>query len=297
MCSYEWFRKRRHAIRQEYAHPEGRQRSARLFRSAVYELYRKKGRTFPWRSHVTDYTVFVSELMLQQTQTDRVVEKYLAFVERYPDFEALDKASLQQVLSMWQGLGYNRRALYLKRSAGILVSQYNGIIPDDVYQLQRLPGIGKATARSILAFARNRPVVFLETNVRTVYLWFFFADNAVSISDQVLEELVEITLDRHNPREWYSALMDCGAWIKKHVGNISRKSSSYRTQSRFEGSDRQIRGRILRLFTDSAQLSAQEIHEAINEDRDRVQRILTSLCKEGFMVTESAHRYTLTPDH
>lgn len=161
------------------------------FQKRVYDYYEQNARVFPWRSEVSDYRVFISEVMLQQTQAGtRTIEKFNRFVQRFPDFESLASASLRDVLEVWKGLGYNRRALWLKQAAEIIVKDHKGILPRTVEDLDTLPGIGLATACSISAFAFNAPTVFIETNVRTVFLHHFFAGKS-DVSDDELLPLVE----------------------------------------------------------------------------------------------------------
>jgi len=151
-----------------------------FFQNKIRLFFNKNYRIFPWRETSKSYNILVSEIMLQQTQTFRVMGKYEAFIDAFPDFAALAGAQLNTVLSLWQGLGYNRRALSLKKTAEIVVSNFHGTLPDSYEELISLPGIGKATAGSILAFAFNKPIPFIETNIRRVYIHFFFN---VSIGD------------------------------------------------------------------------------------------------------------------
>lgn len=256
-----------------------------LFKEQVYGYYQTHKRDFPWREDVTPYRTFISEVMLQQTQAGgRTVEKFNAFVARFPDFETLARASLADVLKLWQGLGYNRRALMLKKAAEIIVRDYKGDLPSTVEELDALPGIGHATACSISAFAFNEPVVFIETNIRSVFIHHFFPGRS-EVSDAELMPLVEQTLDIENAREWYSALMDYGSSLKKSVGNESRRSKHYAKQSRFEGSDRQIRGEILRLLSTKEKLACEGLY-LYNADVQRMQNIIKGLVKEGLIVKE-----------
>ncbi len=226
------------------------------FRRIIYDNYQSAGRPFPWRETEDPYAILVSEIMLQQTQTDRVVPKYLAFLEMFPDFPALANAPLNDVLMMWQGLGYNRRGKALRDIAQMVVERFGGVLPDKYDDLLGLPGIGPYTAGAVCAFAFNQPVVFMDTNIRRVFIHFFFPDQE-KVKDKEIELIVEQTLDRKQPREWYSALMDYGALFKKKGSrqkrgggegevNPNRRSAHYTRQSKFEGSDRQIRGAILR---------------------------------------------------
>jgi len=219
--------------------------------------------------------------MLQQTQVERVVEKYGVFVDIFPDFASLARASLREVLQVWQGLGYNRRALALTQMAGIVVERYGGSLPASVDALMTLPGIGNATACAVMAFAFNKPVVFIETNIRSVFIDLFFDDHE-DVSDRALRPLVARTLDEANPRRWYNALMDYGARLKKIASNPNRRSRHYRRQSRFEGSNRQVRGKILAALTDTA-CSEDELVKILKVDRVQLRENLARLEQEGFV--------------
>lgn len=150
------------------------QEDIHLFHEIIYEHYREKGRKLPWRETREPYFILVSEIMLQQTPVERVIEKYRRFIATFPDFSSLAKAPLHRILEVWQGLGYNRRALALKRIAEIVIKRYDGILPSTVKILMTFPGIGRYTASAINAFAFNKPTVIIETNIRSVFIHFFF---------------------------------------------------------------------------------------------------------------------------
>lgn len=224
--------------------------SPRSFQILVHEFYADNRRTLPWRNPDQDgtfdpYKILLSELMLQQTQVNRVTIKYHDFLQTFPDIATLAQAPLADVLRMWSGLGYNRRARFLHQSAAII--HQAGTFPTTQEQLIALPGVGANTAGAILAYAYNKPTVFIETNIRTVYLHHFFAHSS-DVSDRQLLPLIEKTLDTHNPRQWYWALMDYGTFLKAEHSNPSRRSRHHTKQSTFEGSRRQLRGRILKLL-------------------------------------------------
>lgn len=250
------------------------------FRKKVWDFYKENKRDFPWRNTTYPYEIFVSEIMLQQTQTSRVIEKYNNFLQKFPSLKDLATATQADVLKEWQGLGYNRRGLYLKKTAEIIVNQYNTIFPQTREELVLLPGIGTNTAGSILAFAFNIPVVFIETNIRRAFIHEFFEEQ-VDVDDKEILQLVEQTLDHENPREWYYALMDYGNYLAKNTVNPNRKSKHYAQQSKFEGSLRQTRGRILKLLLDKnydIKLLDDEF-----EDNEHVANALEQLMKEGFI--------------
>ncbi len=247
------------------------------FIEQVWDYYHKHGRDLPWRTPDSDnsfdaYKIMVSEVMLQQTQAARVIPKYLAFLEQFPSAASLANAPLSEVLTAWSGLGYNRRARFLWQAA----QQLQQAVPGAVEEWAALPGIGSNTAGAIVAYSYNQPVVFIETNIRTVYLHHFFTGQDNVRDAEILPRVAE-TLDREHPREWYWALMDYGSYIKQTVGNASRSSAHYTKQSRFIGSQRQIRGAVLReLITGAKSLS--DLQQAIGDDR--LAKVLESLTKE-----------------
>ena len=261
------------------------------FRNLILDYYREHGRTFAWRTTITPYHVFVSEVMLQQTQTYRVAPKFEAWIAAFPNFKELADASQADILRLWQGLGYNRRALALHRAAKTIAYDYAGQLPDEPALLQQLPGIGPATAASITAFAFNKPTVFIETNIRAVFLHHFFPQQA-GVSDKQLMPLVEQALVKEKARHWYYALMDYGVMLKKNVVNPSRKSRHHQTQSKFEGSERQIRGMILRHLTQEGSATFDEFCMAIDRDPVRIEKNLNALNQEGFLKQEQ-DRYVL----
>lgn len=252
------------------------------FRKRIYDHYDKHGRDLPWRKRVTPYRVLVSEIMLQQTQVDRVIEKYREFLKAFPDFASLAKARAAMLLRLWSGMGYNRRALALKALAQKVMSEHKGRLPSDPAVLITLPGIGPYTAGAVAAFAFNRPVVFMDTNIRRVYIHEFFRDRR-NIHDDELLPLVRQTLDTKYPGKWYNALMDYGTMLKKEHGNPNIRSAHYSRQSPFENSNRQVRGRILKVLVHGAALTADRIVQDIGMDVERVRKNLVEMEQEGFI--------------
>jgi A/G-specific adenine glycosylase len=246
------------------------------FREQVWDYYRDHGRDLPWRHDPTPYQVFVSEVMLQQTQVSRVLVKYQEWLQVFPDFGALASATVAELLTQWQGMGYNRRALWLQRAAQQIMTGYGGVLPRDPAELVKLPGIGLHTAGSIAAFAYDEPTVFIETNIRRVFIHEFCGDRE-GVDDKEIRPLVEAALDREHPREWYYALMDYGSALAKQVPNPNRRSKHYARQSPFEGSLRQVRGEVLR------QLLAGPRATFEIED-ERLPQALEALVREGFVV-------------
>ena len=229
--------------------------------------------------------------MLQQTQVERVISKYQDFISVFPEFPSLANAPLRRIFEAWQGLGYNRRALALKEGATMIMQEFSGRMPSDPAVLIRLPGIGKVTAAAIAAFAFNKPTLFIETNIRRVFIHFFFQGEE-NIKDSEILPLVEKTLDTSNPREWYYALMDYGVMLGKNRQNPNRRSAHYKKQSPFEGSDRQLRGQILKALVSSPPLSARQLARKLAADIRKVRTLLIQLEKEGF-ITKDGSAYAL----
>jgi A/G-specific adenine glycosylase len=218
------------------------------FQTAVYNNYAAQGRSFPWRERVEPWGVLVSEFMLQQTQTERVVPYWERWMRRWPTPAALHSASMEDALREWSGLGYNRRCRFLKDCARVITEELGGMVPDTPDKLRPLPGIGVYTAGAIACFAYNYPCVFIETNIRAAVLHCFFSGKE-GVSDEELTPILKDALDREQPRRWYWALMDYGTALKKNTVNPNRYSAHYTKQSRFEGSFRQKRGALVRALT------------------------------------------------
>ncbi len=259
------------------------------FQDTIAAHYRLRGRVFPWRNTRDPYHILVSEIMLQQTQADRVVPFFERFIKLFPTVASLAKAKPRTLLRAWQGLGYNRRALYLKRAAEAIRTEFSSIVPRTVHELESLPGVGKYTAAAVMAFAYSAPVAFIETNIRSVYLHFFFK-NKRSVSDRAILSLVEQTLDRKNPGVWYQALMDYGALLKKESGNPNQRSKHYVKQGVFKGSRRHVRGRIISSAL-AGPLTALEMRKLRAEhafSSTQVEQAIADLVAEGFLRRKGA---------
>lgn len=271
----------------------------------ILDFYRQEGRSFPWRETRDPYEILVSELMLQQTQTERVVPKYLNWLQEFPTAQALAQAPFSQVLAAWSGLGYNRRAGYLQEACRQVVEELSGVFPSSARELEKLRGVGPYTARAVATFAFNKPEVFIETNIRSVYLFLFFsrdsvppgqgeghnksAEDAIPVKDKVADSrlmpLIEATLYHENPRTWYYALMDYGARLKKTTVNPNRNSLHYSRQSKFQGSLRQARGAIVKSLTQTQGniLSLKEIEGESGIELYRLESAAESLVAEGMI--------------
>ncbi len=278
-------------------------------------------RDLPWRRTRDPYAIWISEVMLQQTQVARVDGRWQRWLERFPNTAVLADADAGDVLEEWQGLGYNRRALSLGRAAR-MIEDAGGEFPREERDLVALPGIGPATAAGIRAFAFDLPGVYLETNVRTVFLHELFPD-AHDVPDSALVPLVREACPRlvagdgavvagvvdravagavaacghdRGPRAWYYALLDYGAFLKQTLPNPSRRSRTHSRQSRFEGSHRQKRAELVRVLLDARRLGAALTRDDLARELDAVEaaagrppvdgdeldRILAELEREGF---------------
>lgn len=242
-----------------------------------HELYRN----MPWRDDTRPYYILVSEIMLQQTQVDRVIPKFLAFIQRFPDAKTLANASLGDVLTLWNGLGYNRRAKYLHDAAKMVVDLCDGDFPTTYDELVKLPGVGPNTAGAIMTYAYNQPIVFIETNVRTVYFHHFF-DDGEKVSDVDLRRMVEVTIDHEHPREFYWALMDYGSWLKRQGAGRIAQSKHYKKQSALKGSLREVRGQIIRELS-AGDMTELNLKNAIIAD-DRFDLALDGVIKDGLVM-------------
>jgi A/G-specific adenine glycosylase len=264
----------------------GGEKEVAAFRAIVRGHYAKAGRAFPWRETRDPWAILVSEIMLQQTQTERVVPKYEVFLAAFPRPADLAAAPLSSLLALWSGLGYNRRALALKRAAETILERYGGALPASAEELDSLPGVGPYTARAVMAFAFGEASVFIETNIRSVYLYHFFPGEE-AVADKLLEPLIARSLDRKDPRSWYYGLMDYGAALKKRIGNPNKRSAQYARQSPFENSHRRIRGAVLRELSSSGnRLSMDELVSKIPFSRERVEKAAGELAAEGFIEEE-----------
>ncbi|MDR0513921.1 MAG: adenine glycosylase [Coriobacteriaceae bacterium] len=265
------------------------------FIARVWESGRRYHRDLPWRDIDDPYAVLVSEVMLQQTQVSRVMGYWAPFLAAFPTLDALAAADAAVVLERWQGLGYNRRALSLKRTAETCSREQGGVLPTSYEGLLALPGIGSATAAGVCAFAYRKPSVYLETNVRAVFIHEFFPE-AAQVSDKQIHPLVESTCSQQDPRGWYYALLDYGAFLKQQAANPSRRSVHYTRQSPFQGSRRQKRALLLRQVLAHPGISGDKLKACLDDfekaagrcpcDQVLCDEILEGLCKEGFFKKE-----------
>ncbi|MCW8799106.1 MAG: Fe-S cluster assembly protein HesB [Prosthecochloris sp.] len=251
----------------------------RALQKKVFDFYRSNRRAFPWRETTDRYAVMVSEVMLQQTQAERVVPKYLAWMHRFPDVRSLAASPLREALSLWNGLGYNARGERLYRAAGMIIDEFDGVVPGEPHELIRLPGIGSYTSRSIPIFADNRDIATVDTNIRRILIYELALPESISASD--LFAVAESVLPPSKSRQWHNALMDYGALYltskRSGIRPVSRQSS-------FAGSRRWYRGQILRdLLHEPDGMLAEEIQVRYGDAPFHIADILSDMEKDGLL--------------
>lgn len=225
------------------------QKDITKFQKTVLDFYAEHKRDLPWRPHkkrtVIPYEIMVSEYMLQQTQVDRVVPKFLLFIKKFPTMQKLADSKDKELISAWSGLGYNRRAFYLRSTCQLLIKDYKGVISKDPKILKTFPGIGEYMSSILPVFIYNQRNILIETNIRSVYLHYFFKGKD-SVTDKEILTLIEETLPYGNLRDWYYALMDYGTYLKKEKKMKNTQSTHYTKQKPFKGSLRFVRGTLLK---------------------------------------------------
>ncbi len=252
-------------------------RSLSAVRRKILSHHKKYGRHYlPWRKTADPYKILVSEIMLQQTQVDRVIPKFEMFIKRFPSVRSLVQAPLKDVLIAWQGLGYNRRGKLLQDAAKLILSEHKGRVPRRRADLEKLPAIGPYTAGAIRAFAFNEPDDFLETNIRTVLIHEYF-QNTKKVDDTKLLKMLPQLRGKVSSRLFYSAMMDYGAYLKRQGIKLNSKSKHYTKQKPFKGSDREVRGAILHSLAENRSLAT------LTFPKPRVRKALAGLLKEGLI--------------
>jgi A/G-specific adenine glycosylase len=249
-----------------------------IFKKELLRFKKTGYRSFPWRDTHDPYHILVSEIMLQQTQADRVVPFYKNFLKRFKTVHALARAPLKDVLTLWSGLGYNRRARFLHEAAKRIVEVYKGDTPSTYEALRTLPGVGHYTAAAVLTFAYNEKMVVLETNIRTVLIHYFFSSKH-NVPEGELEKVLTKLLPKSGFKEWYGLLMDFGAHLKKAVGNKNKQSRVYQKQGSFKGSRREVRGLVPKLLLGGA-LAPRTLYKQVKEKIGVAKFDTETICKE-----------------
>lgn len=258
--------------------------------------FEPRASAYPWRVRPTPYRVLVSEVMLQQTQAARVAPAFRTFIRRFPSVRALAGASSAEVLRAWSGLGYDRRAVRLHAAARAIVEEHGGRVPADVEALRRLPGVGPYTASALASIAFGEPVPALDVNVERVVARCRLGREAHEAGWDRVREAASAWIDRDAPGAWNQAVMDLGREVCRprprcgacplasgcaFRGSGRRPTSAPRRQGRFEGSFRQVRGRVLAVLRERGSASLGALESAI--DDPRVGRAVGALAHDGLV--------------
>jgi A/G-specific adenine glycosylase len=289
----------------------------------LIEWFRRHGRNLPWRHTRDPYRILVAELMLQQTQVERVIPKYHAFLALFPTVADLANAPTSAVITAWQGLGYNRRAVYLQRTAHAVQHQYAGEFPRSVAELRALPGIGPYTAGAIACFAFEQDVGFLDTNIRRVIVRLHH-DPTTETNERDLWQLAEQLVPQEQGWWWNQAIMELGALIctaqrpkcvqcplRGHCHDYQarlvadeqllatptpphKRVAERKKSEPFLGSNRYIRGRIIDALRAQAPQTPEQLCAHIQQsypalDQQRLEHLLHGLMADGLIHSDEVH--------
>lgn len=248
------------------------------FHTYIFSWWETHKRDLPWRHTRDPYHILVSEVMLQQTQVSRVLPKYDEFFRAFPDVFALSHASPAKLLTIWKGLGYNRRALYLKRAAEAVVREYNGIFPIEESQLVKLPGLGRYTARALMVFAFEKDVAMVDTNIRQIITHFFYND--VSQKEKIIEDMADTLVPLGKSWQWHQALMDYGSL---ELTKMKRPDKPRKASVPFKDSNRYFRGKIVDRLREGQVLESLLIEEFSKQYKKQpsfIREIIQKLIKD-----------------
>jgi A/G-specific adenine glycosylase len=252
------------------------------FRKRIFAWWAKNKRDLPWRNTDDPYKIMVSEIMLQQTQVSRTIEKYLAFIEQFPTVEALAQATTAEVLTMWSGLGYNRRALWLQEAAKEIVAM--GSFPETAEKLIKLKGIGPYTSRSILIFAFNQDLATIDTNIRRILIAEGFADEETT--EKELFNIAEQIYPKGRSRDWHNALMDYGS-----LEVTARKTGIKPTtqQPKYKKSGRFYRGQVVKYLTKHKKATLKTLVKECAIPNEQEEKVINSLIKDGLIIKKKTY--------
>ena len=254
------------------------------FQNKILNWYQQNKRDLPWRNTTNPYFIHVSEIMLQQTQVERVKKYYETFLNKYPNLETLAEAQTPELLATWQGLGFNNRVLRLREATKQILQNYKGRYPQQLKQLTSLPGVGEYTASAILAFAFNIEAPVVDTNIRRVLIYELNLDENISIKK--LQEIALQITPKGKARQWNNALMDYSSLITT-ASKTQIKSQG--TQGKFEGSTRQVRSTIVKELLKNNSITKQSIKEQFPQHN--IEKILNSLEKDNIIKTQNRRIY------
>ncbi len=259
--------------------------TVKRFQKMIFVWWKNNKRDLPWRHTSDPYKILVSEIMLQQTQVSRGLPKYLEFVKRFPTVSSLATASTGEILRLWKGMGYNRRALYIQKTAQKIVADFYGVFPQNEQQLKTLPGLGTYTARAVLVFAYKKDIAMVDTNIRQIITHFFFQD--VPQSEKVIQEVADQLVPKGKSWEWHQALMDYGAIkLERNEKRTTKKKSKP-----FKETNRYLRGRLLDLVCER-QWKELDLVECMTEnfrkEKKPIEEIISGMIKDGLIIRNKA---------
>ncbi len=255
----------------------------RKFQQDILSFYEKRGRDLPWRKTTDPYKILISEIMLQQTQVDRVIPYYQRWLKKWPTVQKLANASRTAVLKAWMGLGYNNRGINIHKAAQKIMEDYKGDVLAAVKDYKNVPGIGPYTSAAVRIFSANEDIITVDTNIRRIYMHEFNLKD-----DSKVGELAQQCLPKGRSRDWHNALMDYGAtFLTARRAGIRPKTQ----QSKFEGSDRQIRAQILRSILNEGAKSEAELRALTQTESKRLKAVLAKLVRDD--VLKAGKKYSL----
>lgn len=271
-------------------------------REALRAWYAPRRDAYPWRGTRDPYAIWVSEVMLQQTQAARVVPAYRSFLRRFPTVRALAAASRRDVVAEWRGLGYNRRAVRLSEAARVIVRDHGGRIPRDKDELLELPGVGPYTASAVASMGFGEPVAVVDTNVRRVVARVHLGMEGHEVPSEDMSTLADAWLDREDPVTWNQAVMDLGREVCRPnpkcdvcplagvcrfrlSGAVARRGP--RSQGPFEGSSRQVRGAVVSALRSHPWLTPAHLASETGFPVDRVEAAIQALAVDGLVEVEA----------
>jgi len=268
-------------------------REVRRFQWLLFRWYKTYQRDLPWRKTHDPYKILVSEVMLQQTQVPRVIPKYVVFIKRYPTAASFAKAPTADILRLWSGLGYNRRAIYLKRATEIIADEWHNQWPRTIGELQKLPGVGLYTAGAILSFAFNKDVPLADVNMERVIGRIFVGPVWPKLSQKQLLAVIAQVLPKNKSRLFPHAVMDLGAalnanddflaiWRKEFPALFIREPKTENRQPKWQGSNRQIRGAVLKSLQGGTK-STQDLSMELSVSLSRLNELVSALASDGLV--------------
>ncbi len=254
-----------------------------LFHEKIFLWWKGNKRKLPWRENITPYKVLVSEFMLQQTQVSRVIPKFQSFVQNLQGLKELAACDTPSLLKYWSGLGYNRRALYLRSAAKAVLNDPTITLHPE--ELLKIKGIGDYTAHSIPIFTHNIDTVTIDTNIRKVLIHEGFANLEAKPRD--LKKVALTLLPKGRSRDWHNALMDYAGQNLRNFKLLQKK------QPKFLGSKREVRGNIIKHLLRVKSLNLDELKKRVGTNFMVVDQVIQDLVSEGF-ITKVGNQYQIT---